>query len=230
MPKTDLEPRLRGYATRLQSEFVDEAAAIAQRAAATPNRGWWTSRSLGRAAAALLVVTVSVGSLGVVANASVPGQLLYPVDQSIETVLSGIGLSTADQRLAERTHEAQVLVDLGDPELALQTLLAGLDAEFAVLSPHSVAEHATPILDTTERAVAAGGPNQVETLSGLALEVRDYIGPGPPDSVPAPTGEEGTGGPTEDRLGPTDGVGDGSVGPTEPKPTDDGPGPGNEDA
>lgn len=185
MTNTEPTDRLRRYGTRIQTAFIDEATEIATRSASkTPSGLQSTSRVLGKVAAVLLAGVVGVGSLGIAADASVPGQLLYPIDRSTERVLASLGLSTADQRLAERTHEAQVLLDREQPADALDTLVGALSAEFDQLTPEEAAEHGEAIMETAERAAAVGDPSEIGALEDMVSDVRDHIRAGEADSPP----------------------------------------------
>lgn len=195
MTESDPSFRLRRYATRLHSTFVHDAPEAAARAAAgEPSKVPLRSRNIGKVAVAFLVVAIGIGSLGVAADASAPGQLLYPVDRTMERAFATLGIGTADQRLSERTQEAQALLDLGQPDAALDTLLEAVHTELGVVSPEDAADHASSILETAEGAVSSGDPSQANARLGVYQRLRESIGAEGLDSNPVTTDELGVGG------------------------------------
>lgn len=174
----DLANDLKRYAIRTEAAFIDETRDVVAKAMeGTPARSRPLAARFARVAAALLVAALGVGTLGVAADASVPGQLLYPVDRSIEEFLANVGLSTPNQRLTERTEEVHVLLDRNQPEMALDTLMTAVRTETPHLSPEDAAEHKAPILETVERLLSgknAAGSDQ--DLPNLIQEIAASLG------------------------------------------------------
>lgn len=169
---------LKRYAIRTEAAFIDEAPDVVARAMeGKPARSRPFAAQFAKVAAALLVAGLGVGTLGVAADGSVPGQLLYPVDRSVEGVLATLGLSTPDQRLAERTLEVRVLLDRNEPDMALETLLTAVRTEAPHLSPEEAEEHKPALLESVERLLSwrnAAGSDQ--ELPGLIHEIEESLG------------------------------------------------------
>lgn len=106
---------LRAYARAL---VADAAIVAVPMPIAVPVR---SSLPLRRIAALAVIGVLVVGTAGVAAGADSanPGDLLYPVDRSVEQVGSWLGLR--QDSVAERAAEASVLLGRGDVVQALET-------------------------------------------------------------------------------------------------------------
>ncbi|MFP4554786.1 MAG: hypothetical protein ACLFRT_13125 [Actinomycetota bacterium] len=169
---------LRRHAIRTEEAFSDRTPDIvAQVMEGRPSISSALASRFAKVAAALLFTALGIGGLGVAADASVPGQLLYPVDQSIERILANVGLSTPDQRLTERTDEARVLINLDQHDKAATTLLTAVRSEYPRLSPENAGEHRGAILEAVVRLLSAGdATNSDEGLSGPLVEIAESLG------------------------------------------------------
>lgn len=123
---------LRRLAAGMEAEVpAARAEQIAARAIARARR----PRDLPRwvaAAASTSFLVVSLTGLGIAADAAVPGDALYRLDRSVESVADALGVG--GDRSVERLEEIIALADRGDVERAAATAVEVLEG-FGVAPP-----------------------------------------------------------------------------------------------
>lgn len=118
---------LRAIAAHLESATSeDRAEQLASRAVTRARVPQAQARRAVGVLAGIAVVTFGFASVGALADSSVPGQFLYPIDRAFEAVTGVIGVETGGSE--ERLTEALALIDRGDQVRAAELIDEAIEA------------------------------------------------------------------------------------------------------
>ncbi|CAN5843676.1 hypothetical protein BH23ACT5_BH23ACT5_24590 [soil metagenome] len=137
----------------------------------------------------LTVVLASVGllvigntALATVAERSVPGDLLYPVERTYEWVAVQIGVG--GDIMAKRLDEAGILVERGEPLLALDLIVEALgdgsvtaaatELSEADLDHNSLLEHVGYLVASAHQVAAAARSGDEATRTAAIAAIRQH--------------------------------------------------------
>ena len=151
------------------------AAAVARSRATTiqpasrlqPRRTAIASLRTYSSVAMTIFVLVAVSSLGLVANAAVPGDSLYVLDLAMEKV--GIGAGS----LGERISEAHVLADRGNHDNAVAHLTASISEAGEAATEEDLVAALTALDEYTEMVDGPGSP----ATPGMGDPANENAGP-----------------------------------------------------
>ncbi|MFP3914382.1 MAG: hypothetical protein ACLFWM_05870 [Actinomycetota bacterium] len=221
---TDPTDRLRRYGEDIASAVNPARSRVAAMRAIGRASSARSPRRAPRLALATLAVLV-VGNVvtASVADAAVPGDLLYPLDRGYEEVADLVGLG--GDHTPERVEEAQVLVERGDHTDAVDLLAESVDTdvvrgaaaalqEMAPSDPQ-LPEHVEALVSGTQDLVEARRQGETRRLQEataavrlLAIQIGDQVRDSRPDGTGPPSDTPGEGEPPSDipGQGPPDSV------------------------
>lgn len=154
--------RLRNYGEDIASAVSPARSRVAaMRAIGSSHRTSAPRRTPQFAFAALGIFLVANVVMSGVANAAVPGDVLYPVDRGYEKVMGLVGL--AGDQSEERVAEAGVLLDRGDLAGATALVAEATDSAFVVDAAASL------------QAADPSDPRFAESVQALVASARDLV-------------------------------------------------------